>query len=195
VLAAVILSAGESRRMGSPKALLPYHDRTFLEHLLDITKHPRIDCQRVVLGAGSEEIIQRAGLDRAKTVVNPNWHEGQLSSIKCAIRSLAPESPDGILLCLVDQPLITSTLVGNLIAAFYRAGKSVVVPNYRGRRGHPVIFSRALFDELLAASLDEGAREVVRAHPDQVEEVSTDEEGCVLNLNDPATFRRATGGC
>jgi len=193
VLAAVILSAGESRRMGSPKALLPYHDQTFLEHLLDITTHPKIACQRVVLGAGAEEIIQRTGVERAKTVLNPDWREGQLSSIQCALRALAPQSPDGILLCLVDQPLITSALVQSLIEAFYRSGKAVVLPVYRGRRGHPVIFSRRLFDELLAAPLDKGAREVVRAHAQDVEEVPTEEEGCVLNLNDPATFRRASG--
>jgi molybdenum cofactor cytidylyltransferase len=193
MLTAVILAAGESKRMGSPKALLPYHDRTFLQHLLDITVHPKIGKQTIVLGAGSEEIIERTGIDRAMTVVNPDWANGQLSSIQAAIRSLELDSTDGVLLCLVDQPLITSALVNEILDAFYRTGKSIVLPTYEGRRGHPVIFSSKLFAELLAAPLETGARAVVWKHPKEVEEVPTEEEGAVLNLNDPATFLRATG--
>jgi molybdenum cofactor cytidylyltransferase len=195
MLTAVILAAGESRRMGSPKALLLYHDRTFLQHLLDITVHPQIGKQCIVLGAGAEEIIQRAGLDPAMTVVNPDWHTGQLSSIQAALRSLGSKPPvDGVLLCLVDQPLSTSALVKDLVGVFYRTGKSIVLPAYRGRRGHPVIFSCKLFEELLAAPAETGARAVVWKHKHEVEEVPTEEEGAVLNLNDPDTFRRATGG-
>lgn len=194
MLTAVILAAGESKRMGSPKALLPYHDRTFLQHLLDITVHPKISKQKIVLGAGADEIIERAEIDRAMTVVNPDWEKGQLSSIQAALRSLESDSTDGVLLCLVDQPLITSALVKEIVEAFYRTGKSIVLPTYSGRRGHPVIFSNKLFAELLAAPLETGARAVVWAHPKEVEEVPTEEEGAVLNLNDPATYLRATGG-
>jgi molybdenum cofactor cytidylyltransferase len=193
MLTAVILAAGESKRMGSPKALLLHHHRTFLQHLLDVTVHPQISKRRIVLGAGAEDIIERAGIDRAATVVNPDWENGQLSSIQAALRSLSAEPTDGVLLCLVDQPLITSTLVNSLVGAFYRSGKAIVLPSYHGRRGHPVIFASKLFDELLAASAETGARAVVWNHPAEVEEVSTEEEGAVLNLNDPATFRRATG--
>jgi molybdenum cofactor cytidylyltransferase len=194
MLGAVILSAGESRRMGSPKALLLYHDRTFLDHLLDVTRHPKIGWQRIVLGAGAENIIERVGLERAITVINPDWESGQLSSIQAGVKAIAETEADGVLLCPVDQPLITSTLVNELVAAFYRSGKAVIVPSYQGRRGHPVIFARALFDELLAAPAETGARAVVWNHVNEVEEVPTTEEGTVLNLNDPATFRRATGG-
>jgi molybdenum cofactor cytidylyltransferase len=82
----------------------------------------------------------------------------------------------------------------DLVGVFYRTGKSIVLPAYRGRRGHPVIFSCKLFEELLAASAETGARAVVWKHKHEVEEVPTEEEGAVLNLNDPDTFRRATGG-
>jgi molybdenum cofactor cytidylyltransferase len=193
MLTAVILAAGESKRMGSPKALLPFHDQTFLQHLLDITVHPKISKRTIVLGAGAEEIIERTGIDRAMTVVNPDWANGQLSSIQAAVRGLDSAVTDGVVLCLVDQPLITSALVNDLVEAFYRSGKAIVVPNYRGQRGHPVIFSSKLFVELLAAPVETGARAVVWKHADEVEELSTDEEGAVLNLNDPDTFRRAMG--
>jgi molybdenum cofactor cytidylyltransferase len=179
--------------MGSPKALLLYHDQTFLEHLIDVTRHPKISVQKVVLGAGSVEISRRAGVDSAITVENPDWKDGQLSSMQAAIRALSTTPTDGILFCLVDHPLITSALINDLVEKFYSTGKQIVVPTHRGRRGHPVIFSAKLFDELLAAPLETGARAVVWNHAREVEEVPTEEEGAVLNLNDPDTFKHAVG--
>ena len=194
MLTAVILAAGESKRMGSPKALLLYHDRTFLEHLLDITRHPKIGSQLIVLGAGAEAISKHVGLTPEMTVVNPDWQNGQLSSIKAAIKSIGSKPTDGVLLCLVDHPLITSALIGELIETFYSRKKSIVLPTFHGKRGHPVIYARKLFDELLAAPEENGARSVVWQHANEVIEVSTTEEGIVLNLNDPDTFRSAIGG-
>jgi molybdenum cofactor cytidylyltransferase len=89
-----------------------------------------------------------------------------------------------MLLCLIDHPLVSASLVDSLIAAFYSSKSLVVVPAYEGRRGHPVIFSAALYAELLAAPLDKGARAVVWAHANEIAEVQTDEQGCLLNLND-----------
>jgi molybdenum cofactor cytidylyltransferase len=193
LLAAVILAGGESRRMGSPKALLLYNDRTFVDHLLEVTRHSKISLQRIVLGAGAEHIRERLGLDPANVVVNSDWEKGQLSSIQAAIRSLEGAPVDGILLCLVDHPLITSALVNEIVEAFYLSGKCVVLPVFQGRRGHPVIFAKTLFTELLAAPIEKGARAVVWNHPDEVEEVPTEEQGAVLNLNDPEAFQSATG--
>jgi molybdenum cofactor cytidylyltransferase len=193
MLTAVILAAGESKRMGSPKALLPYHDRTFLEHLIEITRHPKIGSQLIVLGAGADAISNHVGLNPAMTVVNPDWESGQLSSIKAAVKSIGSKPTDGILLCLVDHPLISSGLIGNLVEAFYRSNKLIALPTFRGKRGHPVIFSAKLFAELLAAPEATGARAVVWNHTAEVCEVPTTEEGIILNLNDPETFHSATG--
>ena len=193
MLAAVILAAGESSRMGSPKALVAYQGRPFLTHLIEVTQHPKVGLRRVVLGAQAEEILSQLKLDRAAAVINADWNKGQLSSIHAALRSLPTGITDGLLLCLVDHPLITAALVGELIEQFYASGKPIVLPTYRGKRGHPVIFSSKLYPELLAAPLATGARAVVWAHADEVLEVPTIEEGVVLNLNDPETFRHALG--
>jgi CTP:molybdopterin cytidylyltransferase MocA len=191
MLAAVILSGGASKRMGSPKALLPYQGRPFLEHLLEVTAHREIGARRVVLGAHAEPIAKAVDLQADEIVINHEWKKGQLSSIQAALRSLPPGT-DGILLCLIDHPLISSALVQDLIEQFYKTKKPVVLPVYEGRRGHPVIFSASLYDELLRAPLETGARAVVWAHAAETEEVRTNEEGCVLNLNDPQTLNRAT---
>jgi molybdenum cofactor cytidylyltransferase len=191
LLAAIILSAGASSRMGRPKALLPYREGTFLEHLIQVTRHPRVGVTRVVLGAGADEIRKIAKLDFSMVVLNAKWEQGQLSSICEGIRSLESVETDGIVLCPVDHPLVSARLVNDLIGQFYLNRKSIVAPTFNGRRGHPVIFSSALYGELLAAPADKGARAVVWAHSADVLEVPTDEEGVVLNINDPDMMRRA----
>ncbi len=193
MLAAVILSGGSSSRMGSPKALLPYQGRPFLEHLLEVTVHPQIGERRVVLGAHAESIAKSIDLLADEIVINDQWERGQLSSIHAAIRSL-PAGTDGLLICLIDHPLISVDLVNELIEQFYVTHANIVLPVYEGRRGHPVIFPASLYDELLQAPMEKGARAVVWAHAEEVLEVPTNEEGCVLNLNDPETLQRATGG-
>ncbi len=191
MLAAVILSAGASSRMGRPKALLPYREGTFLEHLIEVTRHPKIGVTRVVLGAGADVIRAAAKLDPSVVVLNPDWEQGQLSSICAGLRSLEGIDADGMILCPVDHPLVSARLVNELVERFYAASKAIVLPTYKGRRGHPAIFSSALFGELLAAPADMGARAVVWAHAADVLEVPTDEEGVVLNLNDPDMLKRA----
>ena len=193
MLAAVILSGGGSRRMGSPKALLPFQGRPFLEHLLDVTRQPQIGVRRVVLGADAEPIAKAVHLTADEIVINHEWEKGQLSSIQAALRSL-PAGTEGMLLCLIDHPLVSNSLVCELIESFYKSRKGIILPVYEGRRGHPVIFSSVLYKELLEAPLETGARSVVWAHPEEIEQVATNEEGCVLNLNDPDTMQKAFGG-
>ncbi|MBZ5699655.1 MAG: nucleotidyltransferase family protein [Acidobacteriia bacterium] len=193
MLAAMILSAGSSSRMGRPKALLPYREGTFLEHLIQATRHPRIGVTRIVLGAGADEIRTIAKLDASMVVLNPDWQQGQLSSICAGLRSLEGIETDGMILCPVDHPLVSATLVSNLIEQFYANDKLIVLPVYNSRRGHPVIFSSALYEELLAAPSDKGARAVVWAHSADLLEVPTSEEGVILNINNPDMLRDAIG--
>lgn len=192
MLATVILSGGASRRMGSPKALLPYQGRTFLEHLLEVTAQPKLGVRRVVLGADAASIGEAVKLKADEAVINEDWGKGQLSSIQAAVRSL-PANTDGILLCLIDHPLVSGRLVRDLVDHFYNCGRPIVLPVYQGRRGHPVIFSSRLYQELLDAPLETGARAVVWAHNHEISELNTSEEGCVINLNDSDALSRVGG--
>jgi len=191
-LAAVILAGGESRRMGAPKALLPNRDgKTFVEHLIEVTRHPRVGITRIVIGAHADEISQKLRDWSSATVVNSKWQQGQLSSIQAGVRSLPAGETGGMILCPVDHPLISADLVARLIAAFDASGKQIALPKYRGRRGHPLIFRSSLYDELLVASPEIGARQAVWAHSADILEMETNVEGVVLNLNDPETLKRA----
>src|SRR2546423_8915655 len=193
MLATVILSGGASSGVGSRKALLSYQGRRFVDNMLEVTSHRNVGVRRVVLGAHAEPIAKSVELKADEIVINEDWEKGQLSSVQAALRSLPPKT-DGILLCLIDHPLISAMLVQELIEQFYKSKKPIVLPVYEGRRGHPVIFSSSLYDDLLHAPLETGARAVVWAHSGDLEEVRTNEEGCVLNLNDPETLQKELGG-
>ncbi len=165
MIAALILAGGESRRMGSPKALASYHGLTFVEHLLAATRHPRVGVTRVVLGAGADEIRGKLPVKAEQIVMNEEWERGPLSSIHAGLRSMPKAKISRRrLICPVDHPLITLRLIGEIVAAFDRSKKAIVLPTYRGRRGHPVLFASGLFSELMNAPMDVGARAVVRAH-------------------------------
>ena len=192
MLAAVILAAGESRRMGSPKALIPFRGIRFVQHLVNATHHSRVGVTRIVLGAGAEEIQPKLGVDPTWIVVNHGWKQGQLSSIQAGVRSL-PEKTEGMILCPVDHPLVSGNLISQLIKQFDSSEKLIALPTFRGRRGHPVIFRASLYAELLAATPDVGAREVVWNHAQDIIEVPTEDEGVVLNLNDPDVLKKAMG--
>jgi molybdenum cofactor cytidylyltransferase len=192
MLAAVILSGGESNRMGSPKALLRHQGRTFLEYLLAITTHETLGVRRVVLGPDADAITEAVALRPDEIVINVDWRQGKLSSLHAAIKTF-PAGTDGLLLCLVDHPLVSAKLVDSLIATFYATKMKIVIPVCHGRRGHPVIFAADLYQELLAAPMNIGARAVVWAHAHDVAEVATDDQACLLNINDPAQFARLSG--
>ncbi len=147
--------------------------------------------RRVVLGAHAEPIAKAINLSADEIVINADWQKGQLSSIQAALLSLPPDT-DGMLLCLIDHPLISASLVSDLIASFYSSKAIIVLPVFEGRRGHPVLFSAKLYPELLNAPPDVGARAVVWANAANIHELRTTEQGCILNLNDPETFARVT---
>ncbi|HMD32704.1 MAG TPA: nucleotidyltransferase family protein [Candidatus Acidoferrales bacterium] len=192
-IAAIILAAGESRRMGRPKALLACQGTTFLGNLLRSTAHTAIGIRRVVLGAAADEIQHAAGLPPEIVVINKDWPKGQLSSIHAGLRSLPEGKTDGVLIFPVDHPLISPQLVDQMIKAFRAKSPQVMMPAYEGHRGHPVLFAASVYAELLAAPEDVGARAVVWAHQKDLLELPTKEEGVVTNLNDPEGLANAAG--
>jgi molybdenum cofactor cytidylyltransferase len=160
-IGALILAAGDSRRMGRPKALLPLEGRTFLETLMDRFVRAGMAPILVVLGGAAEEIRNVVKLSLARVLVNPDPSRGQLSSIHCGIQALAPGEVDGLFIAPVDTPRVQIVTLEQMRGEF--PGRPLVVPVYQGRRGHPALFSASLFPELLHAPHDQGARAVVHA--------------------------------
>ena len=186
----VILAAGRSQRMGRPKALLPIFGTTFLEHIVHQIRASRLVDLKIVLGHRPESILDRLPDLRAATVINSRYREGQLSSLQTGIRALDPETCDGLMLFLVDHPLVDATLIDALLDCFSQGGHPIVIPSFQRRRGHPVLFARELFPELLAASPDEGAVAVVRRHRQQIYHLEWESDQILVDVDTPEAYQR-----
>lgn len=194
MIVAVVLAAGESSRMGRPKALLPIGGKIFIATILTALRQTRIAKILVVLGHKAEEMKPHIEPWPVTILINPDYRKGQLSSLQVAVRYLLESalsaSVDGVLVHLVDHPYLNPALVDRMIESFYASGKLIVVPRHGSRHGHPVIFSASLFHELLEAPLDQGARTVVNAHRDDTFELETDEAGITIDIDTPDEYRK-----
>ncbi|MCG6926723.1 MAG: nucleotidyltransferase family protein [Acidobacteria bacterium] len=187
-----MLAAGEGRRMGGPKALLPIGDTSFLAHICSLVARPRVAAVVAVIGAEAERVRAEARLPEGVVVVeNEIWREGMLSSVWCGLDEAESRGADGILLHPVDHPVIASETVDRVVTALHQ-GALVAVPVHGGRRGHPGGFSRDAFGSLRAAPANLGARAVLAEHRTRVVEVEGD-AGCLLGVNTPADYRRVAG--
>ena len=194
MIAAVVLAAGESSRMGRPKALLPIDGVRFIEKIVSSFQSTKVGKILVVLGHNAEEMRQKIADLPVLIVVNNEYKKGQLSSLVAAIRDIQSRQSsaelDGILVHLVDHPYVNPILVDVMIDRFYESKKLIVVPHYHGRRGHPVIFSRSLFSELQDTPLDQGAKAVVHAHQKDTLEIDTEDEGVTIDIDTPEEYRQ-----
>jgi molybdenum cofactor cytidylyltransferase len=205
MIAAIILAAGESRRMGSPKARLPYPESdgtesTFLEHLLATFTRSGAEPIVVVLGHDAETLQRDFDFGSARVVVNRDYRDGMLSSIQVGIRALADidgiDDTDirGALVCPVDHPDVDPAVVDILIGRFEEEPHPVTLPVHGGRRGHPVLFSSDVFSELLAAPKTVGARQVVWDHQEDLLEVEVSDAGVTIDIDTPTDYRAFRDG-
>jgi molybdenum cofactor cytidylyltransferase len=187
VTAGIILAAGESRRMGFPKALLPYREETFLDTLIDLFAS-RCASVVVVLGAEAERI--RAASTRPATfVTNPDYARGMTTSLQCGLRALPPDAAR-VLFTLVDHPAVLPSTLDALLAPPLQLLR---VPRYRSERGHPICFRRDLIPEFLALDENGAARDVVRAHAADTEFLDLDDPGITADIDDAEAYRKLTG--
>jgi molybdenum cofactor cytidylyltransferase len=189
---AIILAAGESRRMGMPKPLLRFGDTTFLGQMVSVLRLSQVDRITVVLGAEAELIQRSIDLSGVDVVINKDYPQGQLSSLIAGLRN-APPQTEAMLVCLVDNPFITTTTVNRIVSMFEQTQSPIVVPVFSGRRGHPVLFSKSLFTELLHAPAQEGARYVLHAHEESVREIETPDRTVLIRIDTPDDYRAYFG--
>src|SRR5438093_598911 len=171
--------------MGRPKALLPIRGRTFLENILDAISRTSIEDTFVVVGHHREE-IERAVALRA-VVFNPDYEKGMITSFQAGIRALSWDT-SGAFLFLVDHPLVEPAVIEAMIMNL--APNRIVLPTFEGRRGHPVLFSSEILEEILVLPPSEGANIVVRKNPDRVIEVPVNAPGILVDIDTPEQFER-----
>ena len=193
MLAAIILAAGDSTRMGRPKALLPDPEgRPFAARLVR-TFHAS-DVPRIIVVTGSlhrqiADALEADGLPIAPQLVNnPQPALGQVSSLWMGLDAAIQGGAEGVLMTLVDIPLVQASTVRKVIDAWKERHAPIVRPAVGDRHGHPVLFDRSVFDALRHAPLTEGARAVVHANADRIIDVPVDDEGCLRDIDTPADY-------
>jgi molybdenum cofactor cytidylyltransferase len=178
--------------MGYPKALLPLGPGTFLTRILDTVAEAGLIDPILVLGKDAPLIASAIAGRSLRTLINPDPSRGQLSSMQLAIKA-APSAADACLVWPVDQPAVLPEVVRGLVELFAKTRAPIVFPFCENRKGHPAIFSRSLFSELLEAPLEGGAKGVVLRHQQEAALLPTTDSSTILDIDTPEDYLRLTG--
>lgn len=186
---ATILAAGESRRMGGQKLLLPFGDKTIIQTVIEKVLASKVEKTLVVLGADRERIEEKIKEYPVEIVFNADFSRGMLSSVQCGFQAV-PRDVSGLVVLLGDQPMIRTHVIDVLIDGYDRTKKGIVIPVYNQRRGHPVLIDLKYRDEVLHLSHETGLRELVYNHPEDTEEIPVDTPDILRDIDDSEDYRR-----
>ncbi|GIX48755.1 MAG: hypothetical protein KatS3mg131_2966 [Candidatus Tectimicrobiota bacterium] len=184
----VVLAAGESRRMGRLKALLPFGPVTVIEQVVEGLRRAPLARVAVVLGHRAAEIAAALGRLPVDIVYNPHYRQGMTTSVQAALRALVPP-PDAYLLALVDQPHLGLEPVMQVLTAYVQSGKGIVIPTYQGKRGHPIVLSAAYREAVLALGPEQGLHLVTRGHPEDTLEVPMATDDVLHDMDEEADYQ------
>jgi molybdenum cofactor cytidylyltransferase len=165
----VILAAGVSSRLGSPKQLLSYNGKTLLRHAVDEATNSNADFVVVVLGANADLLLKEIDATKASVIENKEWEEGMASSIRTGLKMLLKQQVqvDGVIFMVCDQPFVSSVVLNNLINSYKETGKPVVASDYGEVTGPPAFFHQSFFTELMQLKGDEGAKRIIQQHKNE----------------------------
>ena len=181
-LPAIILAAGESTRMGEPKALVNFGKHSFLQTIRNNLTKSGIEHIVTVLGYAANEIIRKLNLQEDDFIIHKNYRLGQFSSFQAGVKQLPPKTK-GVFLCLVDQPQIQSEVFCRLRETFQMYPEKIIIPAFQGKRGHPTVFPGSLFSEIIAAPANSTAKEIIDSHRGIVFEMNIPDKSILWNLN------------
>ena len=214
MITAVILAAGESKRMGQPKMLLPWGSETVLTHVISIFQSAGLEDIVIVTGGAREQVESLVLGRNVRVVHNKEYSNGEmLSSLQCGIRGLTPpplplrahvsplrlryhsaqrekERGAAMLIGLGDQPQVQERSVRMVCEAFRESKSNIVIPSYQMRRGHPWLVARPLWDALLEMKSPQSPRDFINAHQAEVEHVTTDDPNILADLDTPEEYQK-----
>jgi molybdenum cofactor cytidylyltransferase len=190
-VAALVLAAGGSTRMGQPKQLMLLGGRPMVRRVVAAVCDAGLSQVVVVVGAHGENVKQALTGLPADIVVNEAWAEGMSTSLRAGLEALRPEIQAAFVV-LADQPGLTPALLRQLVDAYHTTGAPIVAPFFQGQRGNPVLFARSLFPELLALEGDQGGRALLVRHPELVEQVELDDPAVILDVDTGQDYEKAT---
>ncbi|NOY37494.1 MAG: NTP transferase domain-containing protein [Chlorobi bacterium] len=172
-ITSVVLAAGESKRMGKPKLMLPFDEKSIIETVVSEAVKSAINSTIVVLGSDAESIGNLLRQFPVETVYNRHYKTGMFSSVQCGLR-LVRETTDAVMILLGDQPMIGTPVMNRMTETFKQSGKGIVVATYRGKRGHPVLIRKKYFTEILGSAENGKLKDLLKRHPEDIEEMEYD---------------------
>jgi molybdenum cofactor cytidylyltransferase len=185
--AAILLAAGLSSRMGRIKALLPWKGRTLIQYQIEQLQAAGIGEVIVVLGYKAEQLLKEIAAYNVKAVINPHYEKGKSSSIRIGVSAMQ-SGERGILISAVDQPVPAKTIV-LMFQHLQESGASVIIPAYRGKRGHPILFRCNLKSDLLHVNEEtKGLRNVIHKHQDHIAFMDTNDPSVLYHFNKPEDY-------
>lgn len=187
---ALILAAGRSRRMGTPKLLLPYDGTSVIQNVVRKVRAAGVPSVLVVLGAECDSIKDILKDDPVKFVRNPDFSRGMLSSVQSGLRAL-PRAGTWVMVLLGDQPALSQSSIRAMLHARERTAKGILVPAYKGRRGHPLLFDLKYKKDVLALDPAIGLRQLLINHPHDILEVEVEDEAVLKDIDTPEDYRQA----
>jgi len=188
-ISALLLAAGESKRMGRQKLLLPFGTSTIIEQTIDNLLNSRVDEIIVVVGYGAQELVTKIGRKPLKIAVNPHYQQGMSTSIIAGL-NLIDNNAKAVMIALADQPGISSKIIDKLIEEFQRHNKGIAIPVYQGNRGHPVIFPIKYKSALLKLTGDVGGRGIIEKHRDDILEIPVDSKDINVDIDALSDYQR-----
>jgi molybdenum cofactor cytidylyltransferase len=190
MIPALILAAGQSKRMGQPKMLLPWGKTTVLGQILQTLKQADISDILVVTGAARIDIEKICAAHETLVAHNPDYATGEmLSSIQTGLRRLRETTPaEAALICLGDQPQVQEGSVRAVMSRFIETGANLVVPSYQMRRGHPWLAARPLWEEILQMKSPQSPRDFLNRHASEIEYVDVDNPSILADLDTPEDY-------
>ncbi len=188
----IILAAGDSSRMGYPKALLPFGAETFLSRIARTLCCAGVSDITVVVGRHAEEIRQRMNNAALRFVLNARPELGQISSMQLAFKNMGP-SYGAALIWPVDQPAVPEAVIRGLIDVYLRTSAAIVMPTWGGKSGHPVIFRCDFCQTLLELPPGTSPKQLIRRYLDRAALFPTDEPGVISDVDSPDDYYRLTG--
>ena len=196
MISAVILAAGESRRMGKQnKLLLPVSGEALLVKLIKSVCDSDVGQVIVVIGHEAEKIRRKLNNFPLSFVYNPNFSEGMTTSIKSGVKEVSPDC-DGYMICLADMPFINTSEINKLIHAYdqnrIKEKRLIVIPVYQGHRGNPVLFSTEFREDILEHKMEFGCKGVIMKNFESVKEIEMDDDSMLLDVDTLEDYQRAT---
>jgi molybdenum cofactor cytidylyltransferase len=191
MISAIILAAGQSRRMGQPKMLLPWGNRAVIEQVVATFLQAGIEDILVVTGGAREQVESAIAQLPIRKIHNPNYASGEmLSSLRHGIRELG-ETAQATLIALGDQPQVQEESVRSICKAYENSGSRLVVPSFRMKRGHPWLVARSLWEEILGLEPSETLRGFLNQHSSEIEYVSMDTPTILADLDTPEDYENS----